>query len=417
MGDGAHRGAGSAIGARLSVMMFLQFFVWGAWAVSVGPFMSANNMAATTVGNVYSVGPIAAIISPFFLGMVADRFFATERVLGAMHVLGGLVMLSVPAVAKSESIFVGTLLVYMLFYMPTLGLTNTLAFHNMSNQEKQFPLIRVFGTIGWIVANLVVSSLLHADRSTMQFYVAGAASILLGFYSFTLPHTPPPAKGKRATAHDILGLDSLALMKNPSFAVFMVSSFLICIPLAAYYSFAGIFVGDMGVQDVAARMSLGQMSEIFFMLVMPLFFLRLGVKYMLLIGMLAWALRYGLFAVAAPNHVVWMVTLGILLHGICYDFFFVTGQIYVDKKASAAIRGQAQGFLVLVTQGLGMLIGAQVMGRIVAAYTGPGGAENWQAIWRIPCVAAAVILVFFCLLFREDSRAPTAAPEMVGAKR
>lgn len=398
---------GSAIGTQLSIMMFLQFFVWGAWAVSVGPFMDAAGMSATTVGNVYSVGPIAAIISPFFLGMVADRFFATERVLAALHVLGGLILFGVGTVAQqgtqAEGPFVGLLLAYMLCYMPTLGLTNTISFHNVTNQEKQFPLIRVFGTIGWIVANFVVSSVLHADRSTMQFYVAGGASILLGLYSLMLPHTPPPAAGKKAELRDILGLDSLALLRRPSFAVFMISAFLICIPLSAYYSWAGIFVGNQGVKDVAGTMMWGQVSEIFFMLIMPLCFARLGVKWMLLVGMLAWVARYGLFAAAAPGAVFWMILIGIVLHGICYDFFFVTGQIYVDKQAAANIRGQAQGFLVLVTQGIGMLIGAQTMSHIVEANT-VNGQKAWQTIWLIPCIAAAVVAVIFFAFFRDDTR-------------
>jgi nucleoside transporter len=404
MSGEAHRDAGDAIGTRLSVMMFLQFFVWGAWYVTVGNYMKEHGMA-DGIANAYSVGPLAAIISPFFLGMVADRFFATERVLGVMHVLGGLALLAAPM--APPQLFVPVLLLHMLCYMPTLGLTNTLSFHNMTDQEKQFPLIRVFGTIGWIVANIVVSKMLHADTAPSQFYVAGGASLLLGIYSFTLPHTPAPSAGKKATARDILGLDSLALMRSPSFAVFMISSFLICIPLAAYYSFAPVFVGDMGFTDPAFNMSFGQMSEILFMLVMPLCFARLGVKWMLVIGMLAWVVRYGLFAGAASSGAMWMVLGGIILHGICYDFFFVTGQIYVDKKAPVSIRGQAQGFLVLVTQGLGMLIGAQVAGQIVAANTPSEGAENWQNIWIIPCIAATAIMVLFFALFREEDKPAT----------
>jgi nucleoside transporter len=400
----------AAIGAQLSAMMFLQFFVWGAWAVSVGPYMDKLGMGPEVVAWVYSVGPIAAIISPFFLGMVADRYFATERVLGVMHILGGLALLAVPAAAATGSppIFVGVLLLHTLCYMPTLGLTNTLAFHNVTDQEKQFPLIRVFGTIGWIAANWVISAVLKADVKPEQFYAAGGAALLLGLYSFSLPHTPPPAKGTQASAREILGLDSLALMKERSFAVFMVCSFLVCIPLAAYYSFAGIFVGESGVKEVASTMSYGQMSEIFFMLAMPLFFARLGVKKMLLVGMLAWAVRYGLFASAAGNHRFELILAGIILHGICYDFFFVTGQIYVDKKASARIRGQAQGFLVLVTQGLGMLVGAQLMGAIVKNLTDDAGTKNWSAIWPIPCIAAAVIMVVFMIFFQEDKAAKEA---------
>jgi nucleoside transporter len=391
-------------------MMFLEFFVWGSWYVSVGNYMGAHGMS-DHIATAYTVGPIAAILSPLFLGMIADRFFATERVLGAMHLLGGAAMLVVPRFTAEPDWFIAVIFVHMLCYMPTLGLTNTLAFHNMTNQEKQFPLIRVFGTIGWIAANLVISSGLHADKGEAQFYVAGGAAILLGLYSFSLPHTPPPAAGRPFSLRDAFCIDALKLMNGRSFAVFIVGSFLICIPLAAYYSFAPVFVSDVGVHDVAATMSIGQVSEIFFMLVMPLFFARLGVKWMLAVGMFAWFARYGLFAAAAERHVMWMVVAGIVLHGICYDFFFVTGQIYVDKKASAAIRGQAQGLLVLVTQGLGLGIGAQVIGALVARYSsGPATAlvREWRTIWTVPCVTAAVILVLFIPLFRDDARPESA---------
>jgi nucleoside transporter len=402
---------------RLSVMMFLQFFIWGAWYVTVGNYMGAHNMGKTIFW-AYTVGPIAAIISPFFLGMIADRFFATERVLGALHILGGLFLIlapfATPAEGGSQWPFIGLLALHMLCYMPTLGLTNTLAFHNLTNQEKQFPVIRVWGTIGWIVANYVVSGMMHADRGAEQFYVAGGSAVLLGIISFGLPHTPPPAKGKAFSVRDALGLDALALLKQRSFAVFIICSFLICIPLAAYYAYAPVFVGDVGVQDVASRMLFGQVSEILFMLAMPLFFAFLGVKWMLLVGMLAWVARYGLFAGAAsnPDSMMWAIMTGILLHGICYDFFFVTGFIYTDKAASAKIRGQAQGFLVLVTQGLGMLIGAQVIGRIVNANIAEDGAHNWQTIWLIPCVMAAVIVVVFFLFFKNDTQAADAPAEL-----
>jgi nucleoside transporter len=407
MNDPGH--APTAVGARLSAMMFLQFFIWGAWYVSVGNFMGAHGMS-DGIFWAYTVGPIAAIISPFFLGVVADRFFATERVLGVMHLLGGAALLAAPSVAQEQGDsfwpFIVVLAVHMLCYMPTLGLTNTLAFHNMTNQERQFPLIRVFGTIGWIVANWVVSKGFAADKTDVQFYIAGSAGVLLGLFSFTLPHTPAPAAGRRASLHDILGLDSLALMKQRSFAVFVVCSFLICIPLAAYYAYAPVYVAASGFENTAFTMSFGQISEILFMLVMPLCFAALGVKWMLAIGMLAWVTRYGLFAAAADEQIKWMVLAGIILHGICYDFFFVTGQIYVDKKSSREIRGQAQGFLVLITQGLGMLIGAQVVGRIVNHYTtGPVDAPiiAWKTVWIIPCIAAGAILLIFLAMFRENS--------------
>jgi nucleoside transporter len=398
----------SATTLRLGIMMFLQFFVWGAWYVSVGPYMAANGLG-DYIPWAYTVGPIAAVISPLFLGLVADRFFASERVLGAMHLLGALALVAAPfAAAQSATLFIVVLFLHMLCYMPTLGLTNTLALHNMAVPEKEFPIVRVFGTFGWIAANWAVS-LSKADTTATQFYIAGGAGITLLLFSFVLPHTPPPMKGKTATVGELLGFDALALLRYPSFLVFILASFLICIPLAAYYNYGGVFVGKVGFEAIAGTMSYGQMSEIVFMLLMPLFFARLGVKWMLLAGMLAWAVRYGLFAAADENNVKWMVLLGILLHGICYDFFFVTGFIYTDKRASKEIRGQAQGLLVLITQGLGLGIGAQIMGRIVAAYTTKDTAgndvTNWGMVWLIPAVAAAVIMVAFALLFRDDTPA------------
>jgi len=394
-------------------MMFLQFFLWGAWYVTMNPYMDAMGMKPKMIGWAYTMGPIAAIVSPFFLGIIADRFFSTERILGIMHLLGGGLLCFAPSAAEqSSSLFVWVVLAHMLCYMPTLGLTSSLAMHNMTNSEKQFPFIRVFGTIGWIVAGLVISQLKY-DKSPNMFYIAGGSGLLLGLMSFALPHTPAPSKGKAFSVRDALGLDSLVLLKKPSFAVFCVCSFLICIPLAAYYSFAGTFVGKMGFENIAATMSIGQVSEILFMLVIPLCFVRLGVKWMLAIGMLAWVLRYGFFAGAASSggDLAWMVIGGIVLHGICYDFFFVTGQIYVDNESGPKIRGQAQGFYVLLTQGLGMLIGAQLFSRLVGHYTNDADIVDWQTVWMYPAGFALVVLIIFVLLFRDKKIAGDA--EMV----
>jgi nucleoside transporter len=411
---------------RLSIMMFLQFFVWGAWYVSMTGFINKSGMGNVT-GAAYTVGPLAAIFAPFFLGMVADRFFSTERVLGCLHLLGGALLIAAPFAAEAFKLdpapedaslfyslvlhdlpayltpFILMLFAHMLCFMPTLGLTTSISFHNLENQEKEFPMIRVLGTIGWIVGNIAVSFLPGKDQSAWQFYMAGGAAILLGFYSFTLPHTPPPSKGKKTSIGQVLGVDSLKLMKSPSYAVFIICSFLLCIPLAGYYAQARNFVqaSDVLVNGSATfTMSFGQMSEIFFMLVMPLFFVKLGVKRMLAVGMLAWVVRYGLFALGADDKVFWMIFIGILLHGICYDFFFVTGMIYVDKKASINIRNQAQGFLVLVTQGLGLGIGAKLFYAHVLMNTSDG-VSNWHEIWKSPAIMAGVILLVFYLLFHE----------------
>jgi nucleoside transporter len=409
------------IRTKLSIMMFLQFFIWGAWYTTIAVYMTNHGMGTLTHWP-YTVNPIAAIVAPFFLGLVADRYFATEKVLGVLHVLGGLVMYAVPRFTGVPVTFVMLLLLYNLCYMPTLGLANSLAFHHIQSQEKQFPLIRVFGTIGWIVAGLFISFVLGPliggvpEQTALPIYTAGTASVLLGLFCFTLPHTPPRGAGQRVSLRSIIGLDALTQLGDRAFYVFIAASLLLCIPLAAYYNFTQIFLGDAGVTKIAATQSLGQMSETVFMVLMPIMFVRLGVKRMLMVGMGAWVLRYTLFALAAPSAVFGLIAIGILLHGVCYDFFFVTGQIYVDKKSTPAVRGQAQGFLVLVTYGVGMLIGAQVAGNVYDRMLGGAARltlQQWPHFWFLPAGFAALVLVLFALLFRPGTQTPadTAAPQ------
>ena len=406
--------------------MLLQFFIWGAWYTTIGNFMAAHGMATLTSWP-YQVNPIAAIVAPFFLGLVADRYFATERVLGSLHLLGGIIMLLVPRATGAPTLFIGLLLLYNLCYMPTLGLVNSLAFHHIQNQEKQFPLIRVFGTIGWIVAGLFIGFVLSRftggqlpDTTVLPLYTTAVASLLLGLYSFSLPHTPPPAAGRPVSIRSIVGVDALRELGSKPFHIFVISSMLICFALAAYYAYAPIYakaaVYDTGMKNFlttllpnpSSLMTLGQMSETIFMFLMPLMFVRLGVKRMLAIGMAAWVLRYGLFAWAAPNAVFWLIALGILLHGVCYDFFFVTGQIYVDKKSSPAVRGQAQGFLVLVTYGVGMFIGAKIAGAVYNAFLGGGATvltlAQWRSFWWLPAIFATAVLLFFAAFFKTANQ-------------
>ena len=355
---------------QLSLMMFVQFFVWGAWYVTAPNYLSTIGFTATDFGLIYTVGPVAGIISPFFVGMIADRFFPAQRVFGVMHILGAAIMLFATTLMKAQNpsadainmVFFG----YQLTYFPTLALANTLAMKNMSNPEKDFPGIRVLGTIGWIAAGLTLT-IFGWEKGVEMFYLTAGASLLLGLYSFTLPHTPPVKEGK-VTARQVLGLDAFVLFKDRNYLIFMLSSMLICIPLAFYYQITSRIVEMTGL-PIGQTMSYGQMSEIFFMLVMPFFFARLGVKWMLAVGMLAWVTRYALFSLGAPDEIRWMIIGGIVLHGICYDFFFVTGQIYTDQAAPRQIRAQAQGMLVLFTLGLGMAIGAQVAGQIEAQHT------------------------------------------------
>jgi nucleoside transporter len=413
----------ASLGTRLSVMMFLQFFIWGAWYTTIAVFMSNNGMKTLTQWP-YTVNPVAAIAAPFFVGLIADRYFATQKVLAALHLVGGVLLLLAPQLTGTPTAFILLLLLYNLCYMPTLGLSSSLAFQHIADQERQFPRVRVWGTIGWIVAGLVISFVLGrfttgpAEATSLPLQMAGVASLALGAYCLTLPHTPPSAAGQRVSARSVLGLDALAQLGSRPFYVFVASALLICIPLAAYYNFTQLYLEGARVPNIAATQSLGQVSEMLFMLAMPLLFARLGVKWMLLAGMISWVLRYVVFAVAAPTGFVPLIILGILLHGACYDFFFVTGQIYVDKKSTAAIRGQAQGFFVLVTYGLGMLVGAQVAGRVYNSFLGSAPAltlPQWQQFWWFPATFAAAVAVFFALFFREraaepDGRVPATGP-------
>jgi nucleoside transporter len=400
---------------QLSFMMFFQFFVWGAWYTTIAVYMKQNGMADLTHWP-YTVNPIAAIVAPFFVGLIADRYFATEKVLGTLHILGGIFMFLTPSAVGNPVVFILLLLAYNICYMPTMSLANTICFHKMTDQEKQFPTIRVFGTLGWIAAGLIISYVLvkfvepglTAEQTSLPLYMTAVGSILLGLFSFSLPTTPPPAAGKKVSARSIIGLDAFKQLGSPSFYIFLVSSFLICIPLAAYYNYTQLFLAGANFKHISATQTLGQVSETLFMLIMPLMFARLGVKWMLVAGMSAWILRYALFAMGAPELVNWMILGGIALHGICYDFFFVTGQIYVDKKANAEIRGQAQGLIVFVTYGVGMLVGAQIAGMVYNNYL--NGAESltlaqWQSFWWIPAIFAAGVLLFFIALFKDKKSA------------
>ena len=391
---------------RLSVMMFLQYFVWGCWAVTMGTWLGTEGFSGQEIGLAYGTMAVAAIVSPFFVGMFADRFFASERLLAALHLLGGGAMW----LAAQQTTFAGlypVLLAYTLCYMPTLSLSNSITFDHVADSSRDFPRIRVLGTLGWIAAGLLIGRL-GIEQTARPLEIAAAASVVLGLYAFFLPHTPPHAKGKTITVRDVLGLDALALMKDRSFAVFVVGSFLLCIPLQFYYTFTNVFLNEVGMAEPAAKMTLGQMSEVGFMLLMPFFFARFGLKRIMLAGMAAWALRYTLFAFGDAGPSVWMLYAGIILHGICYDFFFVSGQIYVDQRASVSFRAAAQGFLAFVTLGVGNFIGSWASGRIVDAHVTATG-HDWQSIWLIPAVGAAAILVIFALLFSPKVEVPAEA--------
>jgi len=405
--------------AQLSVMMFLQFFIWGAWFVTLGTYLFKIGFSGGQVGNSYLMNNIAAVIAPFFVGMLADRFFASQKVMGVLHLLGGVVMY-IAAGITDAGVLIPTLLLYNLCYMPTLALVNAVSFNQMDSPDKQFPKVRVWGTIGWIVAGLTITFIqfnfnAEVEKSDIPMKMAAVASIIMGLYSFILPNTPPQNIGKNVTIGDVLGLKALRLLKERSFFIFVLCSLLISIPLAFYYGFTNPFLNDLGMQGVAGKQSMGQMSEVIFMILMPFFFVRLGVKKMLLVGMLAWVVRYAFFANGNMDSLAWMLYLGILLHGICYDFFFVTGQIYVDQKVSKDIRASAQGFIALITYGVGLGLGSWFAGQVVDAYSTTSivdGVEKtvraWPTIWWIPCAFAAGISLLFALAFKDSAAAKKA---------
>ncbi|MCA9099546.1 MAG: nucleoside permease [Planctomycetales bacterium] len=396
---------------KLSVMMFLQYFIWGAWFVTLATYLGEGlGIAPDKIGLAYGTAGIAAIFSPILVGMVADRFFPTQGILAILHLAGGLVLFAISRL-HDFAILYPAMLVYFACYMPTLALTNSLSMRQMSDPSRQFPGVRVLGTIGWIAAGLSISFVLGRDqfvgadveRTNAPILMAAGSSLLLGLFCFVLPHTPPSAAGQKSSLLSLLGFDALKLMKEWSFTVFVIGSFLICIPLQFYYASANLFLNTIGVENAAGKMTAGQMSEIVFMLIMPLFFARLGVKKMLLVGMLCWVLRYTLFAFGNAGSGMWMIWVGILLHGVCYDFFFVTGQIYVDNKAPRDLRASAQGFIALVTLGFGAVIGSYLQGVTVAANTSadfPSGFD-WRTIWLIPAAAAGIVMVLFALLFND----------------
>jgi len=399
------------IKTRLSIMMFFQFFVWGSWYTTIGVFMSKHGMENLTHWP-FTGNAIGAIVAPFIVGMIADRYFNSEKILGFLHIIGGIILMTTPLFLHAPVTFILLLILYNICYMPTMSLANSLSFHNIQDQEKEFPIIRTFGTVGWIFAGLIISFILGKilavsvppEQTAAPIRLAATSSILLGIYAFTLPRTPPQAKGQTTTWREIIGIDALKKLWDRPFFTFLISSFLISIPLATYYNFTQIYLQDTHFKNIAATQTIGQMSEWIFMLLMPLFFARLGVKRMLAFGMLAWVIRYALFSMAAVDEVTWMILIGIALHGICYDFFFVTGQIYMDKKADKTIRGQAQGLIIFTTYGIGMLVGTQIGGAVFNAFI---GSENqlslvqWKSFWMIPASFALAVFLFFIIGFKD----------------
>ena len=391
----------------LCLMMFVEYFIWGSWYVTMSTYMATNlHSSGIQIGAAYSALAIATMISPFIVGLIADRFFAAQRIMGVLHLVGA-VLLYIATTVTGNGPFYWIILVYSLLYMPTIALSNSIAFNQMNDPGKQFPWIRVFGTLGWIVAGLLIGNL-HWEKTGQiinTFYLGAGASALLGFLSFSLPNTPPKASSTQSSAAKVLGADAFVLFKNKAYLIFFIAAILVCIPLSFYYGFANAFLNEIGMQGAASKMILGQISEAVFILAIPFLFNRIGVKKMLMMGMVAWILRYVCFAFGNIDANLWMLYAGIILHGVCYDFFFVTGYMYTEKKAGAAIKNAAQGLFTFATYGVGMFIGTWFSGFVVDNYKTPVG-HDWTKIWFVPAYIALGVLFYFILFFREKKSAP-----------
>ena len=396
---------------QLSLMMFLQFFIWGGWFVTLGTFLGTNlGASGAEIGMAFSTQSWGAIIAPLFIGLIADRFFNAERILGVLHLVGAVLMYFM-AQADDFNGFYPYVFGYMLVYMPTLALVNSVSFYQMKDPAKEFSIIRVFGTLGWIVAGLFISYWFQWDAQEAiangalvnTFIMVAIASATLGIFSFSLPKTPPSnTKGGKLSIGDLFGLGALKLLNDRNFLMFFITSILICIPLAFYYQQANPFLVELGMENPTGKMTLGQISEVLFMLLLPFFFKKFGFKTTILVGMLAWAIRYALFAYGDAGEYTFMLIIGIALHGICYDFFFVSGQIYTDFKAGEKVKSAAQGLITLATYGIGMLIGFWVAGKVSDMYLLDNGAHNWETIWLLPAGFAVGVLILFMLIFKDE---------------
>lgn len=395
-----------SIRLRLSLMMFLNYVIWGAWYVTIDTYLTTTlHFTGTEAGAVFGTTALASMISPFFVGLIADRFFASERVLATLHLIGAVLLYAVTRTSSFSAVY-GLMLIYCLCYFPTIALTNSIALQQMSSPGKDFPLVRVFGTFGWIAINVLIGAL-AVEKSASQFLIAAGASVAMALFSLALPHTPPQNKGKSVSAREILGLDALVMFKKSAFAVFAAASVLACIPLTFYFSFTNDYLNDLHVQNAAGKMALGQVSEVVMMLLMPFLLRRMTVRSILIVGMLSWTIRYTLLAYGNAGAAIWMFYIAILLHGVCYDFFFMTGQLYTDQEAPPNLRSAAQGLITFLTYGVGMFIGSLSSGITIDHFTQAIGGlvmRNWQSFWLTSAGLSFAVLLLIAIFFRSRSR-------------
>jgi len=394
---------------RLSFMMFLNYVIWGSWYVTIGTYLTSTlKFSGTEAGAVFGTSALASMISPFFVGLIADRYFASERVLAVLHLVGAGLLYLVTTQTSFGGVY-AIMFAYCLCYFPTVSLTNSLTLQNIKDPGKDFPLIRVFATLGWIFIGVIIGKL-GVEASSTQFLIAAGASLLMSAFSLTLPHTPPPNKGQKVSARQILGLDALVILKDQSFLVFVIASVFACIPLTFYFSFTNAYLNEMKVENAAGKMALGLVSEVVLMLLMPLIFRKVSVKMILVFGLAAWAVRYALLAYGNPDSGMWMFYLAILLHGICYDFFFMTGQLYTDMQAPSNLRSAAQGLIIFLTYGVGMFIGSLLSGSAVDYFTktvNGVAVRDWQSFWLTSSAGAAVILLLLVIFFKNNAKVQT----------
>jgi nucleoside transporter len=395
--------------ARLCLMMFLNYVIWGSWYVTLGTYLTATlKFSATEAGSVFGTTALASMISPFFIGLVADRFFSTERVLAALHLIGAVLLYMVTQATSFGAVY-GLMLAYCMCFFPTIGLTNSLTLRQLTDAGGEFPFIRMFATIGWIAVGQTVGNM-GVETTATPFLIAAGASVAMGMYCLTLPHTPPTGKGTKITVGSILGLDALVMLKKRPYLVFVIASILACIPLVFYFVFTNTYLNEIGVVNAAGKMTLGQVSEVGVMLLMPFVFRRITVRGVLMLGLMCWSVRYGLLAAGNAGTGMWMFYLAILLHGFCFDFFFMTGQLYTDQEAPAHLRGTAQGFLTFITYGLGFFIGSQLSGVALDYFTTVSGGvttRNWNAFWLSCAAGAFVILLMVAIFFRTSAKIQT----------